>query len=200
MRRGLLDGGLDKRAGATSCIASLNSPGSKTITSISTRSVSEGAHKRVESYFTGPPCQRRLSPEGCWLERIPVPGVGMGSAYDLLAVARDEVCPVDVGAVVSGAAGNRVRDRRVVERVHDVVAGATGDLVARIVEGRAVVHEAAALAAGHGVPAEGAGDLVVARPAGDQVVAGTAGERVGARAEQRGITREQVVAPEPGYG
>jgi hypothetical protein len=108
-----------KRAGATSFIASLNSPSSKTITSIGTRYVSEGVHKRVGAVKHHSSCQGRLSPEACWLERTPVPGVGMGAAYDLLAVARNEVGPVGVGAVVSGAAGDHVRERGVVERVHD---------------------------------------------------------------------------------
>ena len=98
----------------------------------------------------------------------------MGSAYDFLAIVRDEFCPVGVGAVISGAAGDHVRDRRVVEGVHDVVAGATGDLIRRIVEWRSVIDDVAALAAGHGVPAEGARDLVVAGPAGDHVVAAAA--------------------------
>jgi hypothetical protein len=43
----------------------------------------------------------------------------MGTAYDLLAVAREGVSPVGVGTVVFGGAMDDVQNRRGVESVHD---------------------------------------------------------------------------------
>jgi hypothetical protein len=131
----------------------------------------------------------------------------MWPAHGPLAVAGDLVRPVGVYEVVAGPADDDVGACRIVERVHHVVAAATGDLVRGGVEARAVVYQIVTVAAGDGVRVQRAGDLVFAGPAGDGVVAaaavdliltGTAREAVVAPgAEERGVTREKVLALQP---
>jgi hypothetical protein len=81
---------------------------------------------------------------------------------------------------------------------------AVGDLV----EVRTVVYQIVTVAAGYGVCAKRVGDLVFAGPAGDRVIVaatvhliltGTAREAVVApAAEESGVTREKVLALQPG--
>jgi len=114
----------------------------------------------------------------------------MGPAHGPLAVVGDLVRPVGVHEVVTGTAEDDVGACRIVERVHHVVAAATGDLVRGGVEMRAVVDQIVTVAAGDGVRAQRAGDLVFAGPTGDGVVAAAAVDLI-----LTGATREAVLAP-----
>ena len=139
-----------------------------------------------------------------------LPEVRMGPENDLLAVFRDDVGPIRVRDVVAGTADDDVQHRRVVERVHYVVARTAEDLVGSPIEERTIVHDIITIAAVRGIAAQGTRDLIVARSSGDPVVSAAAKDLVVTRAtdnfivasgaKQRRIAGEQVVASEPDYG
>src|SRR5918995_384046 len=112
------------------------------------------------------------------------PEVRMGSENDLLAVFRDDVGPIRVRDVVAGTADDGVQHRRVVERVHYVVARTAEDLVGSPIEERTIVHDIITIAAVRGIAAQGTRDFIVARSSGDPVVSAAAKDLIVTRATE----------------